>query len=157
MTLNWEAVGAIAEFVGALAVLITLIYLATQIRNQNRQSRDASSQWGVSQFNALRLLTMQNEDVARVMLKGFEGSDALDPLEELQFFNSVDYVFATLWSQFQSVQNGTSELTEETLRSAFGNLGQSQGVKEIWRNRLRHRYPEEFRHFIDDSFQETSA
>ena len=30
--MNWDAIGAIGELVGALAVFLTLIYLATQIR-----------------------------------------------------------------------------------------------------------------------------
>jgi hypothetical protein len=33
---NWDAIGAVAEVIGALAVLITLIYLALQIRQNTR-------------------------------------------------------------------------------------------------------------------------
>ena len=34
--MNWDALGAIAELVGAIAVLLTLIYLAVQIRQNNK-------------------------------------------------------------------------------------------------------------------------
>ena len=37
--MNWDPVGAIAEVCGALAVLVTLIYLAVQIRQQNQVAR----------------------------------------------------------------------------------------------------------------------
>jgi hypothetical protein len=30
--MNWEAIGAIGEVLGALAVIVTLVYLAVQIR-----------------------------------------------------------------------------------------------------------------------------
>lgn len=40
--MNWEAIGAGGEVFGALGVMVTLIYLATQIRVQNRESRIAS-------------------------------------------------------------------------------------------------------------------
>ena len=40
--MNWDALGAIAEFVGAIAVLITLVYLAVQIR-QNALSIDSQA------------------------------------------------------------------------------------------------------------------
>jgi hypothetical protein len=33
--MNWDAIGAIGEIVGALAVLITLIYLAMQIKQNS--------------------------------------------------------------------------------------------------------------------------
>ena len=40
--MNWDAIGAIGEIVGASAVVISLVYLASQIRIQNRESRAAS-------------------------------------------------------------------------------------------------------------------
>jgi hypothetical protein len=43
--MNWDALGAIAEVMGALAVLATLIYLSVQIRqiarSQDRQNEIA--------------------------------------------------------------------------------------------------------------------
>ena len=38
--MNWEALGAIAEFIGGIAVLITLIYLAIQIKQNNQMARE---------------------------------------------------------------------------------------------------------------------
>lgn len=35
--MNWDAIGAIGEVVGALAVVISLVYLALQIRQNSRQ------------------------------------------------------------------------------------------------------------------------
>lgn len=41
--MNWEAIGAIGEVFGALAVLVTLFYFAVQIRQSNRLA-EAQSQ-----------------------------------------------------------------------------------------------------------------
>jgi len=38
---NWEAISAIGQLVGALAVVISLIYVAREVRQQ--RSRDAGS------------------------------------------------------------------------------------------------------------------
>ena len=38
--MNWDAIGAIAELLGAIGVIASLVYLATQIRH----SRDQMSQ-----------------------------------------------------------------------------------------------------------------
>jgi predicted small secreted protein len=35
--MNWDALGAIGEIIGAIAVLATLYYLAAQIKMQNRE------------------------------------------------------------------------------------------------------------------------
>jgi hypothetical protein len=39
--MNWEALGAIAEMIGGVAVLFTLIYLAIQVRQGTAVSREA--------------------------------------------------------------------------------------------------------------------
>src|SRR5262245_15999190 len=39
---NWEAIGAIGQIVGALAVVVSLIYLAREIRTNARSARVAS-------------------------------------------------------------------------------------------------------------------
>ena len=41
--MNWEAIGAVGEVVGAIAVVSTLIYLAVQIRHNNRSLAEATS------------------------------------------------------------------------------------------------------------------
>ena len=40
--MNWDAIGAVGEIVGALAVVVSLVYLAVQIRSQNKESRMAA-------------------------------------------------------------------------------------------------------------------
>ena len=42
--MNWEALGAIGEIVGAVAVIATLGYLAVQIRQNTRSVRAATLQ-----------------------------------------------------------------------------------------------------------------
>jgi hypothetical protein len=37
--MNWDAIGAIAEMIGGIAVLITLVYLAIQVRHASRIQR----------------------------------------------------------------------------------------------------------------------
>lgn len=37
--MNWEAIGAVGEIVGALAVVVTLFYLAQQVRHSTRMAR----------------------------------------------------------------------------------------------------------------------
>lgn len=34
--MNWEAIGAIGELIGALAVVLTLVYLAVQVRHSKQ-------------------------------------------------------------------------------------------------------------------------
>ena len=42
--MNWEAISAVSEIVGAIAVVISLIYVATQIHQNTRMMRSAAKQ-----------------------------------------------------------------------------------------------------------------
>ena len=50
--MNWDAVGAVGEIIGAVAVLITLIYLSIQVRQHGRQLESANEQAAFSQLTA---------------------------------------------------------------------------------------------------------
>ncbi len=48
--MNWDAIGAIGEISGAIAVVATLLYLSKQIRQNSRSVeisalRDTTAQW----------------------------------------------------------------------------------------------------------------
>ena len=63
--MNWEAIGATGEVVGAVAVFATLVYLAIQIR-QNTASLKASSHHAITDsFNAINVKIV--EDPATVI------------------------------------------------------------------------------------------
>lgn len=75
--MNWDALGAIAELVGALAVLITLIYLALQVRQNNRlmqaQHRETNRSAVVETYDPVvrdrdfaNLIEMTREDISNL-------------------------------------------------------------------------------------------
>ena len=41
--MNWDALGAIAELIGAIAVLVTLVFLTLQLRYANVLARSGAS------------------------------------------------------------------------------------------------------------------
>ena len=86
--MNWEAIGAIGEVAGAIGVIVTLIYLAAQIRQSNNLSRSASRQALVA--NDVTSLTA-NLRIADVFAKlvSAEELTAQDQLR-LSFMFSID-------------------------------------------------------------------
>ena len=57
--MNWEAIGAVGEAVGAAGVIISLLYLAVQIRGDAREKR-AGRTHDRSVATAKLLLTIAN-------------------------------------------------------------------------------------------------
>lgn len=61
--MNWEAIGAIAELAAALGVIISLLYLAAQIRTSNESSKAQMEQARLTNFTELMLSTLSHTDL----------------------------------------------------------------------------------------------
>ena len=61
--MNWEAIGAIGELIAAVAVVVTLIYLATQIRQNNKLLTSGSRQALVANDVTSLLANVNNAEV----------------------------------------------------------------------------------------------
>ena len=67
--MNWEIGAAVAEIVGAIAVVISLIYLALQIRAQTNLSR-LTAQHEVSNGIREASLLFATEDISDLFVRG---------------------------------------------------------------------------------------
>lgn len=90
--MNWDAVGAIAESIGALAVVLSLIYVAIQIRQNTQQfSRSveanqlAAFERNVESGNRIRELLILHPDLAELLLRGFESYKGLERPDKFRF------------------------------------------------------------------------
>ena len=64
--MNWEAMGAIGEVVGALAVVATLVYFGIQLRATTRVAEASNLRGVADSFNFLGLELAKNPDLRRV-------------------------------------------------------------------------------------------
>lgn len=80
--MNWDAIGAIGEVIGALAVVLTLAYLAIQIR-QNASSVRASAYQAWAAAMSAPVTTAQQADVAQA-ITGLGDPTTLTPVSAIQ-------------------------------------------------------------------------
>ena len=83
--MNWEAVSAIGSILGAVAVVVTLFYLARQIKLSNSESQ-SNVAWAIT--NALNQFTSRissTPETASLWKRGCTDFDALDEIEQEQF------------------------------------------------------------------------
>jgi len=64
--MNWEAIGALGEVVGAGAVVVTLIYLAGQVRHATRAAQAAAVQTASALDQEFLLAIGQDAETARI-------------------------------------------------------------------------------------------
>jgi hypothetical protein len=83
--MNWEAIGAIGQVAGTLAVFLTLAYLARQVRQSNRQDLLLSFQHTYDSINQFLEATLASAGVAELVVRGRESYEKLTPADRLRF------------------------------------------------------------------------
>jgi len=161
--MDWEAIGAVGESLGAVAVLVTLVYLSVQVRHARTQAKRALSQ---SRGDALRnLIEIELDDrVNRIAVKADDslGAESLAPFVQAltsQTALTEEEARVLLWSQvawwnyFLQIIPNAGELAEmERLQfdvplGLYGRKGVRQLFYETYIKKVGHpdavRYIEE--------------
>ena len=155
--MNWDAIGAISEVVGAAAVVISLIYVAIQIR-QNTISQNAQmhQQLLESQTGANRGI-VDNEGIAELVVKANSDFETLTPSELLKL-NFVYLNFFNLWhSAYANHERGMldSSIWEQWDRGYRWAFTTQEATVSIW-NGLSSVYDPRFRAHVEASMKSIS-
>jgi hypothetical protein len=119
---NWEAIGAVGETLGALAVLVTLIYLASQIRQSNNLARFTATKEILNQFNHLNEMVATDSELRKVLAK--TGDLSADEREQIYNFAMM---FCAVWMSVQTAHD------HQQLADAFYEAGAEDVKVEIAR------------------------
>src|SRR5438046_10742557 len=94
--MNWEMISAVGQMLGAVGVIISIIYLAAQIRNQNKESRSAAMNVLTTHWSDLNKSLVDNPDFAALWLRALQYFDQLDGASKLRFAPhwGLSWVFA---------------------------------------------------------------
>lgn len=134
--MNWQAIGAIGEIGGALAVLVSLIYLAVQIRQNTKMMRSAAKQdLTVATQNVL----FKAVDHADIWVKLASGEDGSSPEEEARMWLLVRASMRGFESQCYQYEAGLLEEDEwQALRTAILDLCTLPGWARYWEQMKPH-------------------
>ena len=134
--MNWDIITGSAEVLGALAVLITLIYLAQQIRQNTEEVRSANYHSVTDSFNELNLTVAGDSELARVFRIGNENYEQLSEDEQTQYGFFMHAAFRIMdVINFQS-QHGTNDMTLwEFEKNTIDSLLAGPGARKWWRER----------------------
>lgn len=154
--MNWVAIGAIGEFVGGLAVVLTLVYVAFQVRQNSRQIDQNSRALELSTFHAAgegfnnwSTLFVQDETVASIWLRGLAG-EKMDAAGKLRFYALASMLFTTLENNFHQLQLGShTRNTLELSKANWKTFLTSPGGSEWWKRQGRILFTADFVEAID--------
>jgi hypothetical protein len=146
---NWEAISAIGQIVGALAVVISLIYVASEVRRNTsatqlaamRSMRDAFNQW-IQQL-------AQYPDLTEIYNRGIHDFESLERTDSARFSILMHGAFRNFEEIYYLRAKG--HLEQGVWRGWDTAMRDVNGYPEVqswWRLRS-HWFNEEFAKFID--------
>ncbi len=155
--MNWEAIGAIGDFVGGLAVVLTLIYIAFQVRQSSRQLEQNSRALATSSyqlagqgFNKWFALIIQDEAIANLWRRGLTG-ESLNPTDKMRFISMANMLCTTLENNFHQYQLGTHRRnTLELGKHTWLRILTSPGGNAWWIREGRNGFTPEFVEAVED-------
>ena len=140
--MNWEAIGAVCELLGAIGVIITLIYLAVQVRQNTEQMRDATTDARLTAFDrsvesfARHREYLTREGNSELLAKGLDSYAPLTEAEKYRFCAIIEEYFFAFHALLGRVTEGRYE---ESLWLAQARrpaqLLKTRGGKEWWEER----------------------
>jgi hypothetical protein len=105
---NWGMIGAVAELVGALAVVMSLVYLARQVKLANRLAQAEAWRSRFSELTTLNAAFGVDPRFHRAMVKVYGGALESDlDSDEISLANSYVISVAAITAQlFREVNDG---------------------------------------------------
>jgi hypothetical protein len=146
----------LASVVSSLAVLVSLVYLALQVRQGARNQRSMMDR-GRSQQVGDWLQFIAQPDVAQLLLRGHAGDPTLTALECHRYLWSIYPLILHFEDSYYQHRDGM--IGDAQYASIIGHLKSrcpSPGFRAIWQH-VRSRFPVEFMAFVDDAMRQVPA
>ena len=127
--MDWDAIGAIGEILGALAVVATVGYLAVQIRQNTRSTTTSIYESAMNGYVELNR-TMLEADINAICFKAIADPESLSELELFQYHTFHRMWLAHVYKLFRLYERGVlpKEEWETTLRDVDSWISQASQV-----------------------------
>src|SRR5436853_947514 len=147
--MKWEMLSAVGQVVAAIGVIPTLIYLAVQIREQNKERRRAGINILTAQWSDLVKTAQEHRGFAEVFLRGVQSFHGLDAADKLSFSAFFTRYTRNCEGMFIYYRDGALEkaLWDEVERTMIDYFAYT-GVREWWGTR-KHWLTDEFRVVVE--------
>jgi hypothetical protein len=146
--MDWTAVSAMSEAIGALAVVISLIYVALQVR-QNTASTKSTVETEIALALGNAGLNAAHSGMGAVFVRCLTEPDAATGEERGNFFVWMIGYFRIFQLAFDQHRAGNlSNASWESIEAGIKFLMEGRGAAQFWSAR-RSIFPTAFRNYVD--------
>jgi len=119
------------EFLGGIAVVVSLVYLASQIRQNSKLLRASSASVSAAGQNRVTELMAQDPELSRIWFQGMRDRNGLSEPDRLRFDPLIAIVLGSTNQEYHLEQDGAVspaywKYRVKVLRQMFENPGAQQ-------------------------------
>ncbi len=152
--MNWDAIGAVGEIIGATAVVVSVVYLAFQVRDNTRASiLSATRDLFATSHDAMASITA-NEVTSEIWLVGSRDRSRLNHRDEHRFSQILFQVFSNYEQQYFHLKEKLiySQIFDSQMR-AFRIALVYPGIRDWWKDNKTF-YDPEFQQHVEKVIEE---
>ena len=147
--MSLEDLGNIGELVAAIGVIVSLVYLAIQIRQGAASVRATMFITSSSNQAEMASQVVRDPELARIYRVGQRDFESLTEDDQIRFIIFFATLFRTYEQVFQQDRMGLLDAEIwEGRRDAMIRFLREPGVQSVWQRR-RHAFSKSFRDFVD--------
>lgn len=138
--MNWEAIGAVGEIVGAAAVVATLLYLGRQVRDNSRQVKLNTTQSYASLVQDGWAPIYNTPETIRIWHQGHDHPDGLNEEELKTYYLFMDRLINNAIPLIAHFEEGVLSRTEfEHYKDHYFQMVSTPGGSK-WRAEKRFHF-----------------
>ena len=161
-----EDLGNLGDFLGGIGVVVTLLYLAVQMRHNSEQLRQntkavqsAAYQTAAQSIREYNSLWVPNRELAEVMWAAHDGLDALDDVDIMRLAGLTQTMFRSFENVFEQYRAGmiTAEQWQGWRTLLRTILQRGRPHREFWADGIHELYVSGFQQEVNSLLAEVDA
>ena len=156
--MNWDAIGAVAEAVGAAGVIASLLYLAMQVRASTRASAVEAKLATSRMYTDFLVMLVQSPELNDIFLRGRKDIKSLEQDDYMRFSNLALIAFSFFSAGYFQYSNKTlNDADWYELRAIIKYWLIGKGCREWWYKLGHLSFDEPFRQFVESEMSTLTA
>jgi len=141
---------SIAEIIGAVAVVVSLLYVGLQVNDNTSAIRSTAANDATVTMQAWYLEMGSNRQASDVWFNAMTSAEPLSTNDEFQFIMSMHSVLLGMQNSFLLSQEGTIDAEfRDALSIALVAVKDLPGMERFWRQR-RQFFHRDFAEYVED-------
>lgn len=150
MKLKLSDIGSIAEIVGAVAIVVSLLYVGIQVSDSTLAVRSATANDTSAAMSEWYINIGSNSQATRIVLDGITDPESLSREETAQYIYMLHGLFLEYQAAYYVSEQGTLDFEmRQSLVNTLLGVREQPGFLKYWGQR-RDLFQPSFRAFVDD-------